>query len=46
VHRTEQTIWLWEVGRTRPLFDLLPEIARCLGCQIDDFFEEDGSDAD
>ena len=43
VHRTEQTIWLWEVERTRPQFDLLPDIAQCLGCRIDDLFPENGS---
>ncbi len=36
--RTEQTIYLWESGKTHPSSDMLGLIAVVLGCSIDDLF--------
>jgi DNA-binding XRE family transcriptional regulator len=36
--RTEQTVYLWEVGRTQPLPGVLGRLASVLGCAIDDLF--------
>lgn len=40
VGRTEQTVFAWEAGRSRPMPELLGEIARVLGCSTDDFFKD------
>jgi transcriptional regulator with XRE-family HTH domain len=40
--RAEQSVWLWEAGRTTPPTDVLERIAQALGCRIDDLFEVDG----
>lgn len=37
---TRQAAALWETGQTLPTADRLPEIARALGCSIDDLFTE------
>jgi transcriptional regulator with XRE-family HTH domain len=36
--RSEQAIYLWEVGRTQPTPDMLGLLATVLGCAIDDLF--------
>lgn len=35
---TRQTIYNWESGARLPAADVLPEIARALGCSIDDLY--------
>lgn len=35
---TRQTIYNWESGARLPAADVLPEIARVLGCSIDDLY--------
>lgn len=37
---TRQTIYNWESGARLPAADVLPEIARALGCSIDDLYTE------
>lgn len=37
---TLQAVGCWERGETLPTADRLPEIARALGCTIDDLFQE------
>lgn len=34
------TVTKWETGESRPRADKLPEIAKLLGCTIDDLFDE------
>ena len=38
------TIAKWETGEAMPRADKLPEIAKILGCTIDDLFEGDGDE--
>ena len=40
--RSEQTVYLWEQGRMRPMPELLDLIASVLGCSREDLFEDDG----
>ncbi len=35
------TITKWETGETSPRSDMLPEIAKILGCEIGELFEKD-----
>lgn len=37
---------MWETGRTNPSVDKLPQIARVLGCTIEDLFGEEVQHAD
>jgi len=37
---TLQAVGCWERGETLPTADRLPEIARALGCTIDDLYQE------
>lgn len=32
---------MWESGESKPRADKLPELARILGCTIDDLFQEE-----
>lgn len=44
---TGAAVGMWERGETLPSADKLPEIARALGCSIDELFQEgkcDGSE--
>ncbi len=38
--RTEQSVYIWERGRSRPEPDLLDPIASMLGVERDDLFED------
>jgi len=38
VDRAEQTVWMWESGRSVPRTDLLLKIAQALGCSVDELF--------
>lgn len=38
--RTEQSVWLWERGKTTPRVAVLENLAEYLGCSIDDLFED------
>lgn len=35
---TQTAVALWESGKSRPRSDKLPELAKALGCSIDDLF--------
>lgn len=35
------TITKWETGETSPRSDMLPEIAKILGCEIGELFEKE-----
>lgn len=37
---TQPTIAMWETGEAMPRADKLPELARVLGCSIDELFKE------
>ncbi len=37
----QPNICAWERGRSQPPTDMLPALARALGCTIDDLFEKD-----
>ena len=39
VSRTAVT--MWETGKSRPRFELLPKIAQLLGCTIDDLYADE-----
>lgn len=39
--RTEQSVYLWESGRTTPPTHVLERIAAAIEVQVADFFEED-----
>lgn len=45
LERSEQTIWQWERGLTRPRADQLGQLAQVLGCSVDDFFTPENNDA-
>lgn len=34
------TIAKWETGKANPRADLLPKLAKALGCSVDDLFAE------
>lgn len=38
---TLQAVSCWERGQTLPTADRLPQLAKALGCTIDDLFRED-----
>lgn len=38
----QSTVSLWESGKTHPRAKLLPQLAKLLGCTIDDLLSEDG----
>ncbi|MPN63422.1 hypothetical protein SDC9_211181 [bioreactor metagenome] len=38
---SQSTIAMWETGESKPRADKLPELARILGCTIDDLFKKD-----
>lgn len=38
----QATVAMWETGDSIPRADKLPELARILGCRIDDLFESGG----
>lgn len=38
----QTTVAMWETGDSFPRADKLPELARILGCRIDDLFESRG----
>ena len=42
---TFQSVGMWERGETLPAADRLPEIARALGCSIDELYAGDTSSA-
>lgn len=37
---TQGTVSQWETGLTKPRIDLLPKIARLLGCTVDELLKE------
>ncbi len=37
---SQQAVTKWETGESRPRAEKLPEIARLLGCSVDDLFKE------
>ena len=37
---TQSAVAKWETGESRPRADKLPELARILGCSIDELFGE------
>lgn len=39
---SQQAIAKWENGDSLPRADKLPELAKILGCRIDDLFEKEG----
>ena len=43
LHVTQSAIAKWESGESKPRADKLPELARVLGCTIDDLFQEEGN---
>ena len=38
----QSSVAMWEAGINCPRADKLPELARALGCTIDDLFMDDG----
>lgn len=40
LHTTRSSVAMWETGESRPRAEKLPEIARLLGCSVDDLFKE------
>ena len=38
----QTTVAMWETGDRTPRADKLPELAKILGCRIDDLFEKEG----
>jgi transcriptional regulator with XRE-family HTH domain len=40
--RTEQSVYLWESGRTTPPTPVVEQIASALGVMVSDLFEEAG----
>ena len=40
VGRTEQSIYTWESGRSKPMPHILERLVRYLGCDVSDLFEE------
>lgn len=41
VRRTEQSVYLWESGRTTPTVEILAEIAATLEVPVSDLFEQE-----
>ena len=41
----QSAVCLWETGKTKPRAKLLPNIAKILGCSIDDLLADDVPDA-
>lgn len=41
---TLQAVSCWERGQTLPTADRLPQLAKALGCTIDDLFRDDSQD--
>lgn len=39
----QATVSLWETGKTRPRANLLPELAKILGCTIDELLRGDST---
>ena len=39
---SQQAIAKWESGKSQPRADKLPEIAKVLGCTIDDLYRDTG----
>lgn len=37
---SQQAVTKWETGENRPRAEKLPEIARLLGCSVDDLFKD------
>lgn len=37
------TICMWETGERKPSSDKLPELAKILGCSIDDLYAEESA---
>lgn len=35
------TVAMWETGKSRPRYDMLPKIASLLGCTIDELYADD-----
>ncbi|WP_346705302.1 helix-turn-helix transcriptional regulator [uncultured Agathobaculum sp.] len=35
------TVAMWETGKSRPRYDMLPKIARLLGCTIDELYADE-----
>lgn len=38
---TRSTIAMWETGKAMPRADKLPEIAKVLGCEVSDLFDNE-----
>ena len=38
---SQATVAKWETGETKPRADKLPDLAKILGCTIDELFEEE-----
>ena len=41
MHVAQQAVAKWEAGESMPRADRLPELARILGCTIDELFAEE-----
>lgn len=35
------TVAMWETGKSRPRYDMLPKIASLLGCTIDELYADE-----
>ena len=38
---TQGAVYQWESGVSKPCADILPALAKALGCSIDDLFKEE-----
>lgn len=43
-YKTASIIAMWENGERKPPSDKLPELAKILGCSIDDLFDKKGEE--
>lgn len=41
---TRSTVAMWETGKSFPRADMLPQLAKILGCTIDDLFAPAGEE--
>ncbi len=42
----QSTVSLWESGKTKPRANLLPKVAKLLGCTIDELLTDEGATPD
>ena len=45
LHVEQSSVSMWETGKTTPRADMLPRIAKLLGCTVGDLFGEGKEDA-